>query len=54
MYKLVEVEELFEPTHSALKRINEYLPNLAKISEDEFEANIDKVVDLVCEHFGIV
>jgi len=49
----IDPYELFEPDNLALKKVNSFLPELARIDEEVFLANVDKVVDKVCQHFGI-
>ena len=53
LINLIEKEELFEPSNPALQKVNAFLPELRSISDEEFNANVDKVVDKVCAHFGI-
>jgi len=53
MNLFVEPWELIEPENPSLKKIAEFRPILASVDEKTFYANLNKIVDRVCEHFGI-
>lgn len=51
--QLVEPEELFETTNSALQKVAKFQKSLASIDRKTFYSNLHKVTNIVCKHFGI-
>jgi hypothetical protein len=48
----IDEHEIFNASNPALVKVSEKLKQLPPVDEREFARNVDRIVDLVMDHFG--